>query len=142
VPELHLNVLGMQLLRLILVCLMSLSIPTTALATMLNQSQCDQLHAATNASAIEPGHGAHTTSQPQGDHSQHLTNSEDSSPAAPKRCNHCSTGHCASGCATTLATCSLFLADTLIFGTELPSVPGTRTTVAHSFELLRPPSLY
>jgi hypothetical protein len=141
-PELHLYILGMKLLRLILVSLLSLSIPATAMAAMVNQSQCDQLHAGTGEGAIDSGHSAHTMSQHQGNHEQHLAIGQESSPDAPSDCNHCSTGHCASGCATTLASSSHILAETLVFDTELPSLPGTRTAVAHSFELLRPPSLY
>ena len=141
-PELHLNVLGMKLLRLILVCLLSLSIPATALAAMVNQSQCDRSHASTDGPTIDPGHSEHAIIQHQSDHARHLDRVADASPAAPQPCNHCSTGHCASGCATTLASGTPILADPLGFDTELPSLPGTRTAVAHSFELIRPPSLY
>lgn len=139
VPELHFNLLGMKLLRLLLVCVLSLSIPATALATMVNQSQCDRFHASTDRSTIDPGHSAHTIIQHQADHAQHLDGSADS---APQPCNHCSTGHCASGCATTLASGGPIIAEPLSFDTELPSLPGTRTAVAHSFELLRPPGLH
>jgi hypothetical protein len=132
----------MKFLRLILACLLSLSIPATALAVMVNQSQCDQLHAGTSEQAIDSRHSAHTMSQHQGDHSQQLSSGQETSPDAPGNCNHCSTGHCASGCATTLVSGGSIIADPLGFDTELPSLPGTRTAVAHSFEMLRPPSLY
>jgi hypothetical protein len=131
----------MNVLRLILVCLLSLSIPTTALASVVLQSQCEQRHAVADTLSIHPSHGTHIGERPYGDHTQHMTHSGDSPPTDLEQCGHCNTGHCASTCASTLASNDILPADSLTVDAELATTLDSRTAVAHSFDLLRPPSL-
>lgn len=125
----------MKLFRTLLVCLLSLSIPATALTSVVSQSQCEQRHASANTRATGSDHQGHAVEEQHGNHGQHSAGGDQGN------CNHCGTGHCASGCATTLASNNDFFPNAVTIDTELPTLPGSHTAGAHSLELLRPPSL-
>lgn len=131
----------MKLFRTLLVCLLSLSIPATALSSVVSQSQCEQRHASANTRATDSDHHGHAVDQQHGNHGQHGAGGNQPPPTDQGNCNHCSTGHCASGCATTLASNNDFFPSAVTIDTELPTLPGSHTAGAHSLELLRPPSL-
>ena len=130
----------MKTLRLLLALILCLSVPVTTLAATVNLAQCEQRHALTDTPLTDQGHALHS-SQPQGEHAQHMGHDDKASGPGLEQCNHCKTGHCASGSAGALASGATLLVSAFENHSDLIVPPGSRTALAHSLALLRPPSL-
>lgn len=127
------------MIRLLLIFLLSVSIPVTTLAATVSMVQCEQMHAMTGTLSIERGLAQHS-SQPAVDETQHGMHHDTASTADTGHCNHCQTGHCASVCVSTLASGKFLPLPSLSAHAELIISSGGRTTLAHSLGLLRPPA--
>jgi hypothetical protein len=124
-------------MRLLLALVLSLAVPITVLSGAVSQVKCEHMHA---MSGMEPIPSEHANRMNQADHSQHLQHNSDSSSSPMTQCDHCSSGHCASSATGLSVGGSLSIAP-FDSGSELISPPHSRTAVAHSIDLLRPPNL-
>lgn len=127
-------------MKILLVLLLSLSVPVTALSATVSLAKCEHRHAMTGTLSIDPDHALSTDHASQGDHSQHSQHTGDSSKPDTTRCGHCSSGHCASGTAG-LSVGGFYFIARFDSSSELIIHPGSHTAVAHSIDLLRPPNL-
>ncbi len=129
----------MKMLRLLLIFMLSVSVPVTTLAATMSMAQCEQMHAMTDTLSVDQDHAQHTN-QPPSDDTAHAMHDDGGSMANTGHCDHCQTGHCASGCVSALASGEPFPSPSLSAHAELIASSGGRTALAHSLDLLRPPA--
>jgi uncharacterized protein involved in copper resistance len=134
----------MSLLRLLIVLWLSLSVPTAALASVVNAEHCQRGKAASSEMAEHAQHAMHAGMQMDGDHAQHMAHAAKSVKTSDGGCScgcKCNNTHCATSCAGLMA-----------FGGMrgvLVASPDSRQFVsgpvhpvaAHHLDLLRPPIL-
>lgn len=127
-------------MKILLVLLLSLSVPMTALSATLNLTKCEHRHAMVGTPSMAQDHAASMDRAPHSMHSQHLEHAGGSSKVDTTECGHCSSGHCASGSAALFVGGSDFLTP-LNSSSELTLASDSHIAVAHSIGIFRPPNL-
>jgi hypothetical protein len=127
----------MNVLRIILIICLSLSVPTTALASIMSQAQCEHGH--DNTRILSTDQMQSSESMQHSDHSQHRMEHTSSTPDKPGQCSHCSSGHCAGGTATAIITLSPNVISEKSEHRRIVT-PDNNTAAAHSNSLFRPPA--
>jgi len=136
----------MKLLRLFLALWLSLAMPATALAAVLNADHCSRMPVPTPASSNE--HAGHDMqSMSRAEHVQHMqqagaTTADTDAPSNGCKCGcDCASHHCVAGASGVLAGSMPGGAFAFGAGEQLAYVGPSRKASAHHLDLLRPPSL-
>lgn len=132
----------MALLRVFLVLWLAMSVPTTALAGMLQQGHC-RMEDAAAVKAAEADHSMHAGHSMDAGHGTHqatgAATSMDKTDAGCKCGCNCSADHCTSGVSGFVSTPESSTAFGSADSHALPvSVQGA--AAAHHLDLLRPPA--
>jgi hypothetical protein len=134
----------MALLRLFLVFCLSLSVPTVALASLVNAEHCHRGKVAATTTSGHSQHALHAGMESMGDHSQQL--------AHPKQSANGDTTLCDCGCTCSTVQCATSGAALIAFGTSRDFFnlhqeqrlihSGSASPLAgYPLDLFRPPSL-
>jgi hypothetical protein len=128
----------MSLLRLFLVCWLTIAVPTAALASVVNAGHCQRLQQGTQA-------------MPGMDHSQHMRHvmhDPSQAPQQDRRSSHgCTCGcycleqHCTAGFSGFLGATGIQPAFPAGAGSQILQAEPGHLASAHPLDLIRPPSL-
>ena len=134
----------MALLRLFLVFWLSLSVPTVALASLVNAEHCQRGKVAATTTSGHSQHAMHAGMESMGDHTQQLAHPGQSASGDKTLCDcgcNCSNVRCATSGAGLMAGgasrdfFNLYQDQRLIFSGSASPLAG------YSLNLFRPPSL-
>lgn len=135
---------NVKLLRALLILWLSLSVPTMAMASVVNGDHCKRTGMAGMSHEAHGKHAMHAEMMMQGEHASHMAHAGDVVKTDKTHCScgcNCSGSHCVTSCAGLLAVSGL--RDFLNGGRDsrLPTSGSARALAAHHLDLLRPPSL-
>jgi hypothetical protein len=130
----------MKLLRLLLVALLSLSFPATALTVALSSSECTHPQPAGSGAAVAEMHHSMNGEAAASGHDMHAAHIDAAHSPPDNACSHCQTGHCANGSASALAIDGAANSSPLDTSTGTVPDPHSQTALAHTLGLLRPPA--
>lgn len=135
----------MKLFRVFLVLWLSLSVPTSALASVMSGGHCKRSEMAAATASAHGQHAMHAEMQMQGgEHAQHMAHADQAAKSGKSQCT-CGCSCCGTNCAVTCsaAMVSGAIRESFFLGRDSRLIASgpTHPVAARPFDLLRPPSL-